>query len=76
MEKTALYQVAELWTWEPDASGVMRYVPYGSKPTHHTFSNPIQTWSVAVAFLKETARPDVEKWLGTQFKMKSASVGR
>lgn len=73
MGVTAPYQEAELWTWTP-VNGRMQYLAYGSKPTHHTFANPIQTWSIAVAVLRESVRPQVTGFLGSQAALHSASA--
>ena|GEM_PF-2111764 len=64
MEETAAFQEAELWTWRADEHGNMVYLAYGSKPSHHTAANPIQTWSLAVAILRESARERVANLVG------------
>lgn len=64
MEETSAYQEAELWTWQPDGQGNMQYLAYGSKPSHHTSANPIQTWSLAVALLRGSARTQVASLVG------------
>lgn len=74
LEKTAAYESAELWTWDPEA-GQMVHVTYGTKPSHHTASNPIQTWSVAVSLLREAVGPEVERILSTHVHT-AAAIGQ
>lgn len=75
MEQTAAYQEAELWTWQPDVHGGMQYLAYGAKPSHHTSANPIQTWSLAVALLRNSARTQVATLAGVaQAGLKKANA--
>ena len=61
--KTTNYQTAELWTWEPDEHGNFRLVSYGSKLSHLTKANPVQTWCIAGILYREAVRAEVEAYL-------------
>jgi hypothetical protein len=65
LEITKEFRTAEAWTWVNDGNGHMIPIVYGSKPEHHTAANPIQLWSLAVAFADNYLKPIIADILRT-----------